>query len=116
MADKVPIDSNAGTSSQVGVGRAQQIGRALHQINPNWVEDGYGIVGPQRQVVRQNATPSGMEFGVNNNAGKPGDSPREVCNPGEGADTSLKYIKATKFVTDHWECIWLPTCASTCDS
>ncbi len=80
MADKLPIDSNAGSQSQVGVGRAEQPNRPLHQINPNWVEDGYGIVGPQRQITRQSATPASMEFGVNNNS-SPNQGPNAPCAP-----------------------------------
>lgn len=60
-------DSDAGVQSQVGVGHVERITKALHEVNPNWVDDGFGIVGPQRPVIPQPlATPHPMPFLIDN--------------------------------------------------
>lgn len=67
MADSIQTDSDAGSQSQVGVGKVDRTPKALHQIQPNWIEDGHGIVGPRRQVVvPQSARPHRMDFGIDN--------------------------------------------------
>jgi len=67
MAENIQTDSDSQGPIQPGVGRSDQTNKALHQINPNWVEDGYGVVGPQRQVIPQAPLrPPSMEFGIDN--------------------------------------------------
>lgn len=68
----VQKDSDAGAQSQTGVGRVNQVTKALHEVQPNWTEDGYGIRGPQRQVVpKSNASPFPMDFRVDNSRNSP---------------------------------------------
>lgn len=99
-----------------GTGFSEQRPNAIHQINPNWVADGYGLRGPQRPVVPDDTRRSPIQFPmIDNSVPRPAAQQGELCDPGEGADTSLKYIKATEWDTDHWVCVWLPTCAGTCD-
>ncbi len=63
----IQTDSDAEGQFQPGVGKSDQVNRAIHQINPNWVEDGYGIIGPQRPIVpRERATPNPIDFVFNN--------------------------------------------------
>jgi len=67
MADNIQTDSDSQGPIQPGVGRSDQTNKQLHQINPNWVEDGYGVVGPQRQVIPQSpVTPHPVKFGIDN--------------------------------------------------
>jgi hypothetical protein len=67
MADNIQTDSDSQGPIQPGVGRSDQTNKPLHQINPNWVEDGYGVVGPQRQVIPQSpVTPHPVKFGIDN--------------------------------------------------
>lgn len=58
-------DSDAGGQSSVGVGRVEDLSRKLHETQPNWIADGYGLRGPQ--AVRQRevaARPEPMQFGL----------------------------------------------------
>jgi len=67
MADNIQTDSDSQGPIQPGVGRSDQTNRAIHQIQPNWVEDGFGVVGPQRQVIpRPTLQPPRMDFGIDN--------------------------------------------------
>lgn len=81
MAENIQTDSDAEGQFQPGVGKSDQVNRAIHQINPNWVEDGHGIVGPQRQIVpKENARPSPIEFGIDNSRNSVG-SETGPCDP-----------------------------------
>lgn len=79
--NNIQTDSDSQGPIQPGVGRSDQVGRALHQINPNWVEDGFGIVGPQRPIVpREQPQPHPVRFGIDNSRPVlPGDN--TACTP-----------------------------------
>ncbi len=71
MPERVQTDSDAENQSQIGVGQTDQANRALHQINPNWVEDGHGLRGPQRTVARVIARPHPIQFNIDNQRNPP---------------------------------------------
>jgi len=80
MDEHVQTDSDSQGPIQPGVGRSDQTNRSIAQINPNWVEDGYGIVGPQRPVIPQPLSrPPPMEFGIDNSF--PLNEPNSKCVP-----------------------------------
>jgi len=79
MADNIQTDSDSQGPIQPGVGRSDQTNKSLHQINPNWVEDGYGVVGPQRQVIpKPQPQPPRMDFGIDNSRVN---IPTSQCSP-----------------------------------
>ena len=83
------------------------------------LRNGYGVRGPQRPISTQDyARPAEMLMGVDNSTRPPSSPSQEGCDPGGGADTGIKYIKATQWDsgTSKWKCVWLPTCPSTCDT
>lgn len=103
MAENIQTDSDSQGPIQPGVGKTDQTNRAIHQINPNWVEDGYGIVGPQRPVIQpQSATPTPMPFGVS----KPQSlNPDQIpCAPTTPPDTGTWIWGAID-----GECQWIDT-------
>jgi hypothetical protein len=101
MAEEIKRDSDAGTQSQIGVGRVDQTTKALHEIQPNWVEDGLGIVGPQRQRVRPpEEGPRRMDFNFPNDssAAPPATGP---CAPTAPPDTGT-YVWGSVDGTCQW--------------
>lgn len=58
-------DTNTNSQSAIGVGRAEQLVRSLHELQPSWVADGHGIRGPQEPRNRPpTVRPEPMEFGL----------------------------------------------------
>ncbi len=57
-------DTDAPGPIATGVGVSEQNPRMVHQIQPNWVVDGYGIRGPQRQVIQPDIRKDPMTFGL----------------------------------------------------
>jgi hypothetical protein len=65
MAERIQTDTDADPQSAIGVGQVDQTLRALHEIQPNWLADGYGIRGPQQtRDRRESVSPTPMEFGL----------------------------------------------------
>ncbi len=80
MAENIQTDSDAESQSQPGVGKVDQVNRSLHQINPNWIEDGYGIIGPQRPIIpKVDPHPTPMEFKIDNSF--PPSGRDDACTP-----------------------------------
>ncbi len=78
MIERVQTDTDAEGQTQIGVGRSDQLNRAIHQIQANWQEDGHGIRGPQRSVIQTQARPFPMPFGINDARVNPASS---QCTP-----------------------------------
>ena len=101
-------DTDAGAQSVVGTDQVDQISRALHQVRPNWAEDGHGVRGPQRPVIpSQLARPNPVEFqfpASSNNNRTPG-----ACDPSAPPATGTYVWGAIDGV-----CQWIPTCSATC--
>jgi hypothetical protein len=82
MAENIQTDSDSQGPIQPGVGRSDQTSKALHQINPNWVEDGFGVVGPQRQVIpKPEQRPPPMDFTISPLAARSGENPCLPASP-----------------------------------
>lgn len=106
MAENIKKDSDAGAQSQTGVGRVDPTTKALHEIQPNWVDDGHGIVGPQRQVVRPSTDgPRRMDFNFSNES-------RNSSNGSPCAPTTPPDTGTWVWGSIDGECQWIDT--TTC--
>jgi hypothetical protein len=78
-----PVDSDAGAQSAVGVGQGDPTIKALHEILPGWMVDGFGVRGPQEPRSREPmATPAPMIFGLPHGDTGGGETPAGTeCQP-----------------------------------
>lgn len=114
-----PIDTDATGPFATGTGSSTQGPVDIRSIQPSWIADGYGVRGPQKpESAPVRAQPTEMPFAQDSARNTPPSFPTggENCDPGFGASTSIKYIKATQWDagTSTWVCVWLPTCEATC--
>lgn len=103
-------DSDAGGQSSVGVGRVEDLNRKLHEIQPNWIADGYGLRGPQAARQREVAArPESMQFGLPtaNKAGF-GTSEAAPCAPTTPPETGTSVWGSVDGV-----CQWIDTADCT---
>ncbi len=117
----IPVDTDAPSSFATGTGVSEpDRSKGILNIQPSWLADGYGLRGPQRPVAAEAAKPFDLSLTPDSapRGSQAAQNAQENCDPGGGADTSLKYIKATQWDsgTSAWVCVWLPTCAGTCDA
>lgn len=80
---------------------------ALHQVEPTWRTDGYGIRGPQEERTVEKVGASPMNFESSYPHTSDGGGVESCIVP--GGDTSKVYIKATHFTGGRWVCYWLET-------
>lgn len=101
-------DSDAGGQSSVGVGRVEDLKRLLHEVQPNWIADGYGLRGPQEARQREvAATPIPMEFGLPSGDKAGFGESNNDCNPPNNTDVFVRGAIAGV-------CQWIPICEATC--
>lgn len=79
--ENVPTDTDAGPQSTVGVGVADTVTRALHETQPSWLQDGYGVRGPQRRESQEAAKPADMTFGTPSNGRSQQSRTKTGCAP-----------------------------------
>lgn len=107
----IPTDSDAGPQSAIGVGQTDTLFKSFHEAQPNWVLDGYGIRGPQRQrVSAPTERPPSMEFGSDQGRRGGDVSPPGACLPDalpNNTDTFLWGAIAGN-------CQWIRVCNTSC--
>jgi len=115
MFNLFQTDTDAGPSSSVGVGVAEQVGRTLQNTQANWLIDGHGLRGPQKPYQQENVQPAPMQLPQDSPAVRPGGASGggENCKP-PSPDTSKVYVKTAQFISGAWKCVWEETCDATC--
>lgn len=103
--DKISTDTDADSSSSIGIGQLNQVARSLAEYQPGWVADGLGVRGPQRSQPDVPVKPEPMEFGIpaNSRPGSPSDS-SSPCAP-----TSPPGSGTWFWGTIDGECQWVDT-------
>lgn len=112
MPERINIDTDAGPRSTVGVGTADLTSTALHEIAPSWLQDGFGVRGPQRQVQREMpVSPAPMDVGMpagrKTSSDPTGAAP---CAPTAPPDNTDNYA----WMTLAGDCQWVPVCDAEC--
>lgn len=77
---KTQTDSDGDVQSGAAIGTVQQP-RGFHETQPNWMVDGYGIRGPQRDAPAVSVRPEPMQFGVDNQNKGFGEGESGACRP-----------------------------------
>jgi hypothetical protein len=112
---KVSTDTDAGPQSSIGVGQTDPTSKALHEIQADWQNDGYGIRGPQEPRANLPVRPqTPVTFGIDNSPRARGgneapSSPSSSCDPGDPPSSGTWVIASV----DGGPCFWYPT--TTCD-
>jgi hypothetical protein len=76
------IDTDATGPFAVGTGHSEQGSVDIRNINPNWIADGYGVRGPQKQSgVEERARPLDIPLAFDNSRNAPPTIPSSACAP-----------------------------------
>lgn len=85
----------------------------VQSFNPTFVEDGLGISGGQDEFPPYQEFDDTWKTRLMTDGGEADDEPSgQGCTPPGSPDTSKVYIRATHFVSGHWQCFWDET--TTC--
>lgn len=112
--ERVPTDTDAGPQSVVGVGVVDTTTKAFHETQPSWLQDGYGVRGPQQPRQREaTEKPTPMDVGMPSGRKGGGDSTPGACAPTAPPDTTNVYVWGVN-KDGAGVCGWIPICEAPC--